>query len=158
MLMDPFDPGGHRVGEGERNRRFDALCGAEFAHLQVREGVGAGPAAACGIQDPSHAVLRAAAAAGDGHGQGEVNNSEQAAKLDPIAKIWDDNWLYDTSTEELWGTIEQGALPAEIPGEPVRRGGRGSKVKDRLKRLWAIRIYRRWKTVGDISEQRRTMR
>ena len=28
--------------------------------------------------------------------------------------------------------------------------GDEDKVKDRLKRLWAIRINRRWKTVGDI--------
>jgi nitrate reductase beta subunit len=48
-----------------------------------------------------------------------VNNSEQAAKLGPIAKVWDDNWLYDTSTKSFGGH-----RPARFPKprESVRRG------------------------------------
>jgi nitrate reductase beta subunit len=82
-----------------------------------------------------------------------VSNSEQAAKLDPIAKVWDDNWLYDTSTEELWGAIDQARFPLKYLASLFGAGDEG-KVKDRLKRLWAVRIYRRWKTVGDIPEQK----
>jgi len=82
-----------------------------------------------------------------------VSNSEQAAKLDPIAKVWDDDWLYDTSTEELWGAIDQARFPLKYLANLFGAGDEG-QVKDRLKRLWAIRIYRRWKTVGDITEQK----
>ena len=83
----------------------------------------------------------------------QVSNREQAAKLDPIAKVWEDTWLYDTSTEELWGAIAQARLPLKYLANLFSAGDEG-KVTQRLKKLWAIRIYRRWKTVGDISEQK----
>ena len=83
----------------------------------------------------------------------QVNNREQAAKLDPIAKVWEDSWLYDTSTEALWGAIGQARVPLQYLANLFSAGDEG-QVKDRLKKLWAIRIYRRWKTVGDISEQK----
>jgi len=83
----------------------------------------------------------------------EVNNTEQAAKFGSVAKIWDDNWLYDTSTDELWGAIDKARFPLKYLANLFSAGDEG-KVKDRLIRLWAIRIYRRWKTVGDISEQK----
>ena len=83
----------------------------------------------------------------------QVSNREQAAKLDPIAKVWEDTWLYDTSTEELWGAIDQARFPLKYLANLFGAGDEG-KVKDRLKKLWAVRIYRRWKTVGDISEQK----
>ncbi|MEK7261981.1 MAG: nitrate reductase subunit beta [Pseudomonadota bacterium] len=82
-----------------------------------------------------------------------VSNAGQAAKLGSIAKVWEDNWLYDTSTEELWGAIDQARFPLKYLANLFSAGDE-DKVKDRLKRLWAIRIYRRWKTVGDISEQK----
>ena len=83
----------------------------------------------------------------------QVSNSEQAQKFGSIAKIWDDTWLYDTSTDEFWGAIEQARFPLKYLANLFSAGDEG-KVKDRLIRLWAIRIYRRWKTVGDISEQK----
>jgi nitrate reductase beta subunit len=83
----------------------------------------------------------------------QVSNREQAAKLDPIAKVWEDTWLYDTSTEALWGAIDQARLPLKYLANLFSAGDEG-KLKDRLKKLWAIRIYRRWKTVGDIAEQK----
>lgn len=83
----------------------------------------------------------------------EVSNREQAKKLGPIAKVWDDSWLYDTSTEELFGTIDQARFPLKYLANLLSAGDEG-KVKDRLKKLMAVRIYRRWKTVGDIPEQK----
>ena len=83
----------------------------------------------------------------------QVSHREQAAKLDPIAKVWEDTWLYDTSTEALWGAIDQARLPLKYLANLFSAGDEG-KLKDRLKKLWAIRIYRRWKTVGDVSEQK----
>ena len=83
----------------------------------------------------------------------QVSNREQAAKLDPIAKVWEDTWLYDTSTEELWSAIDQARFPLKYLANLFSAGDEG-KVLDRLKKLWAVRIYRRWKTVGDISAQK----
>jgi len=80
-------------------------------------------------------------------------NREQAKKFGPIAKVWDDDWLYDTSTEALWGTIDQARFPLKYLANLLGAGDEG-KVKERLKKLMAVRIYRRWKTVGDIPEQK----
>ncbi|MBW2190340.1 MAG: hypothetical protein JRG93_12260, partial [Deltaproteobacteria bacterium] len=74
-------------------------------------------------------------------------------KLNPIAKQWPDNWLYDTSTEEIFGTIDQARFPLEYMAN-LFSAGDTSKVKDRIMKLMAVRIYRRHKTVGDISEEK----
>lgn len=83
----------------------------------------------------------------------DVDNSAQAEKLGDITKYWPDNWLYDTSTEELWGTIDNARMPMEYMAS-LFSAGDTEKVKIRLKKLMAVRIYRRWKTVGDISEEK----
>jgi nitrate reductase beta subunit len=83
----------------------------------------------------------------------EVNNQDQSEKMDPIAKYWNDNWLYDTSTEELWGTIDQARFPLQYLASLFSAGDE-SKVKHILKKLMAVRIYRRSKTVGDIAEEK----
>jgi nitrate reductase beta subunit len=83
----------------------------------------------------------------------ESRNSEQEAKLDPIAKTWNDDWLYDTSTEELWGTIEQARFPLRYMANLFTAGDE-EKIKNILKKLMAVRIHRRHETVGDIPEDR----
>ena len=83
----------------------------------------------------------------------DVDQSSQADKLNPIAKNWPDRWLYDTSTEELWGTIEQSRMPLKYLAS-LFSAGNTQQVAERLKKLMAVRIYRRHKTVGDISEER----
>ena len=70
----------------------------------------------------------------------EVNNTDQAKKLNPISKHWTDNWLYDTTTEELWGTIEQVRFPIKYMANMFSAGDE-SKVIDRLKKLMAVRIH-----------------
>lgn len=80
-----------------------------------------------------------------------IHNDEQNKKLDPIAKAWEDNWLYNTSTEELWGTVEQSRFPLKYMANLFSAGDEAT-VRERLKKLMAVRIYRRWKTVGDITE------
>ncbi len=82
----------------------------------------------------------------------QADNS-QAEKLGDVAKHWHDNWLYDTSTEELWGSIDQIRFPLQYLAN-LFSAGDTEKVKIRLKKLMAVRIYRRWKTVGDISEEK----
>jgi len=81
------------------------------------------------------------------------NSAEQEQKLDPIAKTWNDDRLYDTSTEELWGTIEQARFPLKYMAS-LFTGGNEERMKAVLKKLMAVRIYRRGKTVGDIPEER----
>ncbi len=81
------------------------------------------------------------------------SDKKQADKMHNIAKYWDDDWLYDTSTDELWGGIEQSRFPMKYMANLFGAGDE-SKVVDRVKKLMAVRIYRRWKTVGDISEEK----
>ena len=83
---------------------------------------------------------------------GKANNAEQAEKLGATTKYWDDDWLYDTSTEELFGSVDQARFPLEYMAS-LFSAGDTQKVRDRLVKLMAVRIYRRHKTVGDISEE-----
>ena len=83
----------------------------------------------------------------------EARTREQAGKLNPVAKVWDDTWLYDTSTEELWGAIDQARFPLKYLASLFSAGDE-AKIRDPLKKLMAIRLYRRFKTVGDIPEQK----
>jgi nitrate reductase beta subunit len=85
----------------------------------------------------------------------EVDNQAQSEKMNPIAKYWNDNWLYDTSTAELWGTIEQARFPLQYLASLFSAGDE-EKVKHVLKKLMAVRIYRRDKTVGDIDKSKVT--
>jgi len=80
----------------------------------------------------------------------ESKNKAQADKLDPIAKKWDDEWLYDTSTQELWGTIDQARFPLQYMAN-LFSAGDTSKIKHVVKKLMAVRIHRRSVTVGDLS-------
>ncbi len=81
----------------------------------------------------------------------ETNNDEQAKKMNPKGKYWNDNWLYDTRTEELWGTIDQARFPLKYMASLFSAGDEG-KIKEVMKKLMAVRIYRRHKTVGDVDE------
>lgn len=83
----------------------------------------------------------------------QTRDEEQKKKLHPISKVWDDKWLYDTSTEEIWGTIDEARFPLKYLASLFSAGDE-AQVKTRLKKLMAVRMYRRYKTVGDISEQR----
>ncbi len=80
----------------------------------------------------------------------QVDNTAQSEKMHDIAKYWPDNWLYDTSTDELWGTVEQARFPLEYMAN-LFSAGDTRWVSDRLKKLMAVRIHRRHVTVGDIS-------
>lgn len=83
----------------------------------------------------------------------EANNKERAERMDPIAKVWNDSWLYNTSTHELWGGIEQARFPLKYMASLFSAGDE-EKIKTILKKLMAVRIYRRWKTVGDVDENK----
>jgi nitrate reductase / nitrite oxidoreductase, beta subunit len=83
----------------------------------------------------------------------KVDNTEQQSKMSSVAKTWGDDWLYDTSTAELWGSIDQARFPMKYMAN-LFSAGNEEQVKIRMKKLMAVRIYRRWKTVGDISEKK----
>ncbi len=83
----------------------------------------------------------------------EKDQSGQSEKLDPISKFWDDGWLYDTSTEELWGSIDKARFPLEYMASMFGAGDT-EIVKDKLKKLMAVRIHRRRVTVGDIDDKK----
>ncbi len=76
-------------------------------------------------------------------------NEHLKNQMDPIAKIWQDDWKYDTSIEEIFGVVEKSRFPLKYMANLFSAGDE-SKIKDRLKKLLAIRIWRRAKTVGDI--------
>ena len=83
----------------------------------------------------------------------EMNRQEQAGKMHPAAKQWEDTWLYDTSTEQLWGSIEQARFPLKYMANLFGAGDE-QRVADVLKKLMAVRIHRRGKTVGDIDPEK----
>ncbi len=82
-----------------------------------------------------------------------TDRSSQSEKMDPIAKFWSRPTLYDTSTQELWGTIDQARFPLEYMANMFTAGDTG-KMKTVLKKLWAVRIHRRDVTVGDLDKQK----
>ncbi len=73
--------------------------------------------------------------------------------LNPIAKAWDDKWLYDTSIDEIFGTIEQMRFPVKYMAN-LFGAGDDELIVDKLKKLMAVRIYRRYKTVGDVTKEK----
>ena len=80
-------------------------------------------------------------------------NATQSKELGDVVKRWDDDWLYDTSTQELFGTIDDARFPLQYMAN-LFAAGDVEKVSTSIKKLMAVRIYRRFKTVGDITEER----
>ncbi|MEX1256195.1 MAG: nitrate reductase subunit beta [Gemmatimonadota bacterium] len=78
-------------------------------------------------------------------------DSEQAGKINPIAKDWSDGWLYNTTTRELFGTIDDARFPLKYMANLFSAGDTAA-VADRLKKLMAVRLHRRLATVGDVDE------
>jgi nitrate reductase beta subunit len=82
-----------------------------------------------------------------------AKNTEQAQAVDPMAKTWNTNRLYDTSTEELWGTIDKARFPLKYMANLFTAGDE-ERIKHVLMKLMAVRIHRRETTVGDIGGDR----
>lgn len=83
----------------------------------------------------------------------QVDNSEGEKKMNPMAKYWDDNWLYDTSTKELWGTLDQVRFPLKYLVNLLSAGDE-ELIKDKWRKMMAVRIHRRRVTVGDVSNEK----
>ena len=60
----------------------------------------------------------------------QVDNTAQSEKMNPIAKYWDDNWLYDTITKELWGTLDQVRFPLKYLASLLSAGDE-EMIKDK---------------------------
>jgi len=80
-------------------------------------------------------------------------DTDQNNALNPISKVWDDKWLYDTSMDDIFGTIDQARMPLKYLARLFSAGDE-SIIKEKLQKLMSIRLYRRWKTVGDISYEK----
>ena len=85
----------------------------------------------------------------------KADNTEQSEKLHEVAKYWPDNWLYDTSTDELWGRLEEARFPLKYMASLFSNGDT-SEVAARIKKLMAVRIHRRDVTVGDLPPEKVT--
>lgn len=81
-----------------------------------------------------------------------VDNSEQAANINDIAKHWPDEWLYDTTTKSMFGTIDDARFPLQYLAN-LFSAGDTKEVADRLKKLMAVRLHRRHITVGDVQPE-----
>jgi nitrate reductase beta subunit len=79
-----------------------------------------------------------------------VNREEQAKQINPKGKHWPDSWLYDTSTPELFGTIDDARFPLKYMANLFSAGDTAA-VAAPLKKLMAVRLHRRQQTVGDLD-------
>jgi nitrate reductase beta subunit len=82
----------------------------------------------------------------------EIDNSDQAAKLDPIAKFWNKNNLYDTTSKSIMQTVEQARFPVKYLASLFGTGNE-EKIIEVLKKQLAVRVHRRHVTVGDINKK-----
>ncbi len=80
-------------------------------------------------------------------------NTKDLSTLNPKAKAWDDKWLYDTSIDEIFGNIDNMRFPLKYMASLFGAGDE-KIMAEKLKKLMAIRIYRRYVTVGDISKEK----
>ncbi|MCC6254797.1 MAG: nitrate reductase subunit beta [Ignavibacteriaceae bacterium] len=80
----------------------------------------------------------------------DTDNTAQAGKLDPIVKFWNRNTLYDTTTDALWGTIDEARFPIKYMANMFGVGNE-EIIKEVLKKQLAVRIHRRNITVGDVG-------
>jgi nitrate reductase beta subunit len=82
----------------------------------------------------------------------ETDNSKQAEKLDPIAKFWNKNNLYDTTSSSIMQTIDQARFPIKYMAGLFGTGSE-EKIIEVLKKQLAVRVHRRHVTVGDVDEK-----
>ncbi len=81
------------------------------------------------------------------------DQTEQTKKQNEKGKVWPDNWLYDTSHDEIFGTIDDSRFPLKYMANLFSAGDE-EMIATVIKRLMAVRIHRRNVTVGDISQEK----
>jgi len=80
-------------------------------------------------------------------------NTKDNSTVNSKGKTWDDTWLYDTSIDEIFGNIDNMRMPLKYMASLFGAGDEDI-MAEKLKKLMAIRIYRRYVTVGDISKEK----
>lgn len=70
----------------------------------------------------------------------------------PAMASVDADGIYDSTTESLWAGIEKSRLPMKYLAN-LFTAGNEEKVKQVLKKLLGVKIYRRDVTVGDLSQE-----
>jgi nitrate reductase / nitrite oxidoreductase, beta subunit len=81
-----------------------------------------------------------------------VDDTEQAEKIHAIGKHWPDNWRYDTTMDEIFGTIENARFPLQYMANLFSAGDTDA-VEVPIKKLMAVRLHRRMETVGDLNPE-----
>jgi nitrate reductase / nitrite oxidoreductase, beta subunit len=81
------------------------------------------------------------------------SDKSQMDKMGSVVKKWTDDWLYDTSTDDIFGTIDEARFPMQYMAN-LFSAGDVEMIKARIMKLMAVRIHRRHVTVGDISEEK----
>jgi nitrate reductase beta subunit len=66
----------------------------------------------------------------------QVDRDEQAKHMHPVGKYWPDKWLYDTTTKELFGTIDDARFPLQYMAN-LFSAGDTTAVAAPLKKLMA---------------------
>jgi nitrate reductase beta subunit len=77
----------------------------------------------------------------------------QSDKISDKGKVWDESKLYNTTTEELWGSIDQVRFPMKYMANLFAAGDEEA-IKVVVRKLMAVRIWRRHATVGDVTAER----
>ena len=80
-------------------------------------------------------------------------NTKDNSTVNSKGKTWDDTWLYDTSIDDIFGNIDNMRFPLKYMASLFGAGDE-KIMAEKLKKLMAIRIYRRHITVGDISKEK----
>lgn len=75
----------------------------------------------------------------------------QKDTLNPISKFWDRATKYDTTTETIFGTVDDARMPLKYLANLFSAGDE-ELVKTTLKKLMAVRLHRRDVTVGDLNK------
>ena len=134
----PVRPGGDRRGARQRHRGELDQRRAELAGLQVRQRVGAGPAAAPRIPHHGDDVLHPAALAG---GQRDRGRPVQAGRRP------------DERDFELFDRLDAARMPVQYLAN-LFSAGNEAPIRSALRKLLAVRTYMRRKTVdGAVDEK-----
>jgi nitrate reductase beta subunit len=75
----------------------------------------------------------------------------QKDTLNPISKFWERATKYDTSMDNIFGTIDDARMPLKYLANLFSNGDE-ELVKITLKKLMAVRLHRRDVTVGDLNK------
>lgn len=81
------------------------------------------------------------------------DNQQQSDKIHKKGKAWNVDWIYDTSTEELWSSIRQARFPVKYLASLFSNGDE-QRITKIIEKLMAVRIHRRRVTVGDVTDEK----